>query len=101
MVVNTEPSDLDKPPGQDVQGKASEELNAIHGKRLFDGPVAVIFGNEGYFSISNVQDALVGDGYPVGVLPQVFYNMLSAYQGLPGKVRSVPPIWSDRLVEQA
>jgi len=54
-----------------MHGKASQELHPIEGNGLFDGPVAVIFGQEGYPSIGNVQDALVGNGHPVGVLAQV------------------------------
>ena len=70
MVVNTKAPDLDKPPGQDVQGKPSQEFNLIKSDRLFDRPVTIIFCNKGYFTAGNIQDALVGNGYPMGILPQ-------------------------------
>lgn len=80
MVVNSEPSDFNKPPGQDIHGKAPEELHAIHGYRLFNGPVAVIFGNESYFPIVHVQDTIISNGHPVRVLPQVFDHMVGICQ---------------------
>lgn len=36
--------------------------------------------NENYFSTGNVQDALVGNGHAMGVLPQVPDHLLSACQ---------------------
>ena len=80
MVVNPEAADLDKPPGQDVQGKASEELNPVKGNRFFDSPVTIILCQEGYPATGNIQDTLVGNGYPVGVLAQVPDHVLSACQ---------------------
>jgi len=80
MVVNTKTADFDKPPGQDVQGKASEEFNPIKGNRLFDSPVAVILCQKGHLPVGDVQDSLVGNGYPVGILAQVSDHMLSACQ---------------------
>ncbi|GET35247.1 hypothetical protein PbJCM13498_41100 [Prolixibacter bellariivorans] len=82
MVVNTEPTDFDKSFWQDVHGKPSQELNSIECDGLFDGPVAVIFGNESYFTIGNVQDALIGNGHPVGVLSQVFHHLCRSEEGL-------------------
>ncbi len=81
MVVNTKTPDLDKPPGQNMQYKPSQELDAIDGNGLFDGPVPIILCQEGYPATGNIQDALVGNGYPVGVLAQVPDHVLSACQG--------------------
>ena len=78
MVVNTITKNFYKSFWQDVHFKAAQEFNAIKGNRLFDGPVAVIFGNESYFLIFYVQDALICNCHPVSVLTQVFYNVLSA-----------------------
>ena len=47
VVVNTKAPDLDKPPGQDVQGKAPQEFNPIKSDRLFDRPVTIILCDEG------------------------------------------------------
>lgn len=80
MVVNTEATDFDKPSGQDVQGKASEEFNPVKGNRLFNGPVPIILCQEGYPATGNIQDALIGNGYPVGVLPQVSDHVPDACQ---------------------
>ena len=44
-------SDFNKPFWKDMQGKPAQELNPIQGNRLFDGLVAVIFGNESHFSM--------------------------------------------------
>ena len=35
VVVNAEAPDFNKPPGQDVHGKAPEEFFSIEGNRLF------------------------------------------------------------------
>ena len=67
MVINSEPADLNKTPGQDVQSKTAQELNAIEGYRFFYSPVAVIFGNECDITIGNIEDALVCNGHPVCV----------------------------------
>ncbi len=80
MVVNTKAPDFDKTSGQDVQGKASEELHPIEYNGLFDSPVTIILCQEGYPATGNIQDALVGHDYPVGVLPQVSDHVLSACQ---------------------
>ena len=72
-----------------MHGKPSQELNPIEGNGLFDGPLAVIFGNESNFTIGNVQNTLVGNGYPVGVLPQVFNHMIGTCQG--GFAMHYPP----------
>ena len=80
MVVNTKAPDLDKPSGQDVQGKPSQEFDPTECNRLFNSPVTIIFCNKGYFTAGNIQDALVGNGYPMGILSQVFYYVFSVCQ---------------------
>ena len=77
MVVNTIPTDLYKSFWQDVHGKPAQEFNTIEDNRLFDGPVAVIFGNESYLSIFYVQDALICNCHPVSVLTKIFNNVFS------------------------
>jgi len=65
-----------------MQGKPPQELNPTEGNGFFGSPVAVVFGDENNIAISNVQNPLVGNGYPVGVLPQVPDNMfISPSQG--------------------
>ena len=68
MIINTEVPDFHKSCRQDMQGKTSQELHPVHGNRFFDSPVTIIFGNESHLSSGNIQDPLVGDGYPMGVL---------------------------------
>src|SRR6056297_1866596 len=63
-----------------MHGKASYKLHSIQGNRFFNGPITVVFCNEGYFAFSNVQNSLVCNSYAVGVLPQIFYHMISACQ---------------------
>ena len=46
MVVNTEPPYFYKPSGKNMHGKPAQEFNTVEGNRLFDCPVAVIFGRE-------------------------------------------------------
>ena len=77
MVGTTKAPDLVKPSGQDVQGKPSQEFDPTECNRLFNIPVTLIFRNKGYFTAGNFQDALVGNGYPMGILSQVFYYLLS------------------------
>ena len=60
-----------------MHGKTPQELHPVQGNRLFDGPVAVVFGNEGHPASGNIQDPLVGNSYPVGVLAQVFYDVIN------------------------
>ena len=60
--------------------KAAQELNAIEGNRFFKSPVAVIFCDERDFPFINIQDALVGDGHAMCVLPQVFYYVFCPRQ---------------------
>lgn len=42
-IVNAKPPYFHKSPGQDVHGKASQELNTIKGNRLLNSLVAVVF----------------------------------------------------------
>lgn len=72
MVVNSKPTNLNKLPGQYMHSKAAKKLNTIKCYRLFNRIVAVIFGNKCNLVTCNVEDALVGDGNPMCVLPQVF-----------------------------
>ena len=51
MIINPITTDLNKPLRKNMQGKPSQELNSIEGNRLFDGPVAVIFGDESNLTI--------------------------------------------------
>ena len=80
LVVNTKAPDLDKPSGQDVQGIPSQEFDPTECNRLFNSPATIIFCNKGYYTACNIQDALVGNGYPMGILSQVFYYVLSVCQ---------------------
>jgi len=59
-----------------MQREAAQELNATRGNRFLHGPVPLIFGNDGYLSIRYIQDPLVGYGYPVGILAQVFNHVV-------------------------
>jgi len=45
----------------------------------FDGS-SVVFGHEGDFAGTNASDALIGDGYSMGVLPQVTHHMIDGSQ---------------------
>ena len=58
----------------------AQELHSIKGNRLFNCPVTVIFGNEGDFTPRNIQDALIGNSHPMGILPQVFNHMVCPCQ---------------------
>ena len=80
MVINAKAADLYKPPGEDMQNKASQELYPIEGNGLFDGSVSVIFRHKGHLSMGDTHDPLIGDGYPVGVLSQILDHMLSSGQ---------------------
>ena len=80
-LVNTIVPYFHKPRWQDVHGKTAQELNTVQGKGLLNGPVPVIFGDEGYLSISYIQDTLVTYGHPVRVLSQVPDNVFSSCQG--------------------
>ena len=64
-----------------MQGKPAQEFHTIKVNRLFDGPVAVIFGNERYPAIGDAQDPLVGNWYPVGILAQVPDHVFSTCKG--------------------
>ena len=80
MIINAVTPDFHEPRGQDVQGEPAKELDSVEGYRLFNSPVAIILGYEGHLSVSYVQDALVGDRYPVRILSQIFYHMISTGQ---------------------
>ena len=64
-----------------MHGEAAQKFHSIHGNRFFNGSIPVIFCNEGHLTASNIQNALIGNGHPVGILPQVFYHMFSSGQG--------------------
>ncbi len=53
-----------------MHGKASQKLNSIQCNWLFNSSIPVIFGDEFDFAIGDVQNALVCDGYPMGVLAE-------------------------------
>ena len=80
MVINTVTPDFYETPRQDVYYKPAKEFNAIECNRLFNGPFAVIFCDESYLTIGNIQNALVCNSHAVRVLAQVFYHMFCASQ---------------------
>jgi len=74
-------ADLHEPVRQDVQAEAAQELHPAERNRLLPGPVAVVLVQEGHPLPIDAQDAVVADGYPVGVLthPKTGYTTRSNY----------------------
>ena len=63
MVVNTKAPYLDKPSGQDVQCKPSQEFDPTECNRLFNSPVTLIICNKGYIPSGNILYELFSNGY--------------------------------------
>lgn len=79
-VVNAIASDLHKAPGQNMHGEAPQHLYPRHCNRPACGSFAIILCQEGYLITNYVYNALICDGHPMGVLPQVFHHMMGTGQ---------------------
>ena len=79
MVVDAVTADLYKSAWEDVPGKSAQKLHTTESNVLFSRSLSVIFGNEGHSFISDIHDALVSDGDPMGILPQVSHHMFGTF----------------------
>ena len=65
-----------------MEEEAPDELGGVHGH----GPGAIIFGaffiGEGNLPIVYRGDAVIGDGYPMGVPGQVFQDLFRSGEGV-------------------
>ena len=72
--------DLYKPAWQDMQAKPAQELHSRQMGQLLFALVLIVLVLEGDALLINVLDPVIADRYPVGVLSQVFYNLLRIAQ---------------------
>lgn len=63
-----------KCPGEDVQGKPPDEFDAGEGHFTLVGLIPVILVSEPYLAVFDRLDAVVADGYFMGVPAKVFYH---------------------------
>lgn len=75
-------ADADEAPGQDVQGKAADELYPVQGYGLDLGATTVILVTEGHLPIRYIGDPMVADGYLVSIAADVLNHAWGPIKGL-------------------
>ena len=71
-------SDANQAAGQDVQQKAAQELMSGDGHDLFLASVSVVSPAEGDAISIQGHEAMVGDGYTMGIAGQIVKHMFGA-----------------------
>ena len=77
----TEVTDTDKPVRKDMEEKATDKLRSGQAEKSVGSGVGVVSGAEGHDLTVEGEEALVGDGGPVGVMAEVAENMLRMAEG--------------------
>lgn len=73
--------DPDESFGQDVEQETADELEGVQGHGLDPVAVGVVSVSEGDLVAIQAEDAVVGDGYPVGISAQVVDDPVWASEG--------------------
>lgn len=74
-------ADPDKAVRKDMEEKATDKLRSGQAEKSVGSGVGVVSGAEGHDLTVEGEEALVGDGGPVGVMAEVAENMLRMVEG--------------------
>jgi hypothetical protein len=74
-------ADVHEALGENVEKEASEELDGVQVHAALATPVSIVFPVEAHLAIVKAEEALVGDGNPVGVASEVLEHLLGTTEG--------------------
>ncbi len=67
--------DLNKAPWQDMHAKSPQKLYSWQSCRLYSTLIPIVLVMEAHTPIIDVQDSVIADGHPVGILSQIFDDL--------------------------